>query len=115
MIRFCMATKERIKIRKNFLPTVLVTIFFWICWGLIFYLVPPETFLMPLVFIVLTFFAVLFPSALIFANTRRGMFAASYITLIMILNYLDLGNILNFLLLLGLFIALEYYFTNYSN
>jgi hypothetical protein len=115
VVRFCMATKERLKIRKNFLPTVLVTLFLWICWGIIFFFVPPEYLLMPFVFILITFFAVLFPAALIFAHTRRGLFSAFYVVLIMSLNYIGIGNILNFFLLLSLFVALEYYLSQKQN
>lgn len=101
----------RVRLRKNFFLTVLITLFLWCIWALIFLLVPPEYFLMPAVFLVITFLGVLFPSSLVFANTRRGLLVAGGVVLFMLFNFLGFGNYLNLILLTGIIISFEYYFS----
>lgn len=100
---------ERFRRRKNFLPTLVVAIFLWIVWAVIFFFVPPEGLLIPVVFLLVTFLAVFFIGALLFANTRRGLLAAIGVLIFMGLNFYGAGNYLNAVLLAGLLLAAEYY------
>jgi len=103
--------KEKRKRRKNFFPT-LIAIF--ISWGLaafIVYFIEPETLGAIPVFFLIIFFALLFIFSTIFANTRRGVITATGLVIFLILRYFGVGNILNFLLIFGITVSIEYYFT----
>lgn len=91
------------------MPALLVALFLWIVWAIIFLSVPPEGLLIPSLFLLVTFLAVFLSTALLFANTRRGVLAASGVVIFMILNFYGVGNYLNAILLMGLLLALEYY------
>jgi|SRR3989344_9168669 len=105
-----MAKLERFRSRKNFFLTTILTIFLWICWAAVFFLIPPEYFLTPFLFLLLSFFVVLFTSSLIFANTRRGLLTTIGVILYMVLSFYGLGNYLNAFLIAGVLVASEYYF-----
>ncbi len=97
--------------RKNFLPTLLVTILLWSGIAGIIYFIDPHTFgILPL-FFVLVFIALLFSFSIIFSHTRRGFLSALGLTLFIILRYFGVGNVLNLLLISGVIIALEIYFS----
>jgi len=102
---------ERVKRRKNFLATGVLSILLWVIWATIFFFVPPENFLTPFLFLFLTGLSVFFTAALLFANTRRGMLTAFGIAAIMVLNYFGLGNFLNLILVAGVLLVGEYYFS----
>jgi len=103
--------QKQIKLRKKFFPTLIITVFLWLLVGLVVYFVDPENYgSIPLLFF-LFFLALLFTLSTLFANTRRGLIATCSITVFLILRYLGVGNIINFLLLLGLAIASEFYFS----
>lgn len=101
--------KEKNK-RKNFLPSLAATIVLWLTIACMFYFTDPFDFGRIPLLLVLVFTAILFTTSIIFANTRRGIITASTLTLFLILRYLGIGNILNLLLVLGLALAIEYYF-----
>lgn len=103
--------KEQVLKRKNFLPTLILTILFWLLLGALVYFVDPGTFgVVPLFFI--TFFvALLFTFSLIFANSRRGLITSISLTLFLILLFLGVGNYLNLILIVAIAIATELYFT----
>lgn len=96
-------------IKKNFIATFLLTVFLWAIWAIFFFFIPPEYFLTPLLFLLISFLAILFAFALLFANTRRGFFVAIGVIAFMTLRYYEIGNYLNLFLLAGLLFSLEYY------
>ena len=97
--------------RKNFLPTLLLTILFWILLGSLVYFVDPEVFgVIPLFFITL-FVVLLFTFSLIFANSRRGFLLSLSLSLYLVLMYLGVGNLLNLALILAIAVCVELYFT----
>jgi|WetSurSiteA1Bulk_404760.scaffolds.fasta_scaffold00067_14 hypothetical protein len=102
--------QENRKKRKNFLPTLLLTILLWISLFFLIYFVEPDTFGVVPLFFFLIFFAFLFSFATLLADSRRGLSISVFLTLFLILRYFGIGNILNLLLLLGLFITSEVYF-----
>lgn len=103
--------EKSVRKRKNFLPTLFITALFWSLIGFIVYFVDPETIgIVPLMF-VLAFFAQLFTFALLTENTRRGLLITLVTTIFLILRYFEVGNILNFALLVGVAITVEIYFT----
>ncbi|MBI2066119.1 hypothetical protein HYT60_01245 [Candidatus Woesebacteria bacterium] len=104
------ARLKEVKLRKNFLPTLIVAILLWLGVVSIVYFVEPDTFGILPVFFFLIFLALLFTFSLLFAHTRRGALLAVGLTLFLILRYLGIGNILNFLLILGIAITVELYF-----
>lgn len=100
---------QKARLRKNFLPTLLVTILLWGLIGGIVYFVEPESFGAVPFFFVFIFFALLFTFSLVFGNKRRGLIATISLTLFLILRYFGIGNALNFLLITGLAITVEFY------
>lgn len=97
--------------RKNFLPTLLITILLWLILGGIVYFINPDTFGVIPLFFTLTFLALLFTFSLIFAGGRRGLVGAIAITLFLVLAYLGVGNILNLILIVAIATSVELYFT----
>jgi hypothetical protein len=96
--------------RKNFLPTLLLTIIFWLLWGGLVYLFAPTNNILLIAFFLLLFLACFLTLALILANSRRGFIAALGIISFLILRFYQLGNILNLILLGGILITLDLYF-----
>lgn len=78
------------------------------------YFVDPSTFSIIPVFFIILFVALLFTLSTLFANTRRGATTALAIILFLVLRFLGVGNILNLLLILGLIITTEIYFSKNS-
>jgi predicted ABC-type exoprotein transport system permease subunit len=96
--------------RRNFLPSLLVTILLWILLAGLIYFVDPGTFGAVALFFVLLFSTFLFTFSLIFGSTRRGIIASIALSLFSILAYLGVGNILNLLLIVAIAVCLELYF-----
>jgi len=104
------------RIKKNFIPTLSLAIFFWLSWGLIVWFIEPTTIkdlIIPSSYSL--FFlslgpALFFSLALICRHSRRGLSFSLAIILFLILRLLGLGNLLNLILILGSVIALEVYF-----
>ena len=100
---------KEVKLRKNFLPTLLITILLWsFLAGLIYFVDPFALGAIP-AFFVLAFAALLFTFSFLFADTKRGVIFALTTIIFLILRYFGVGNILNFLLIVGIVIALEIY------
>ena len=97
--------------RKNFFPTLLLAILFWLGWSLILFKVPPENLLSILGFFSLLFATLFLTSALLFANSRRGLITALFFVLVLIFRYYQIGNFLNLMILLAIFVSLELFFS----
>jgi len=89
--------KQQVLKRKNFLPTLLVTVLLWAIIAGLIYFIDPGTFGIVPLFFVIVFAALLFTFSLIFASTRRGLIGSISISLFLILSYLGVGNIINLL------------------
>src|SRR3989338_6526074 len=103
--------KRKLTLRKNFFPTLIIIVVLWTLLVMVIYFVDPDAMGSIPLFFILFFLALLFTLSTLFANTRRGLIATCSITVFLILRYLGVGNIINFLLLLGLAIASEFYFS----
>ncbi|KKU22573.1 MAG: hypothetical protein UX88_C0019G0003 [Candidatus Woesebacteria bacterium GW2011_GWC2_47_16] len=105
------ARLKEVKLRKNLLPTLAVTLILWgLLAGLIFFVEPDSVPAIP-IFFLLVFLAFLFSFSLLFAHTRRGLVAAGAAALFLILRYLGVGNVLNLFLIAGLAVTAELYFS----
>lgn len=102
--------KKEVRLRKNFFPTLIITLLLWTAISGLVYFVEPDTLGAIPTFFILLFLALLLTFSTLFANSRRGIIATIGLTLFLILRYLGVGNILNFLLILGLGIVIEIYF-----
>lgn len=101
---------QQILKRKNFLPTLLVTILLWGMAGALVYFIDPATFAAIPLFFILIFLIILFTFSLLFAASRRGLIAAIAVTLFLFLSYLGVGNVLNLLLIVAIAVCVELYF-----
>ncbi|MBU0619319.1 hypothetical protein KKD62_03735 [Patescibacteria group bacterium] len=105
------------RIKKSFIPTIFLAIFFWLSTGLIVFFLDPlsiKDILIPGTY--LPFFLVLAPAlfftwSLIFMNSRRGLLTTAGIILFLVLKLLKIGNFLNVILIASLIIALELSFS----
>lgn len=95
--------------KKNLFLPLLSTIFILSIWILIFFFVPPESPLAPLAFLAITSLVVFFLVSIAFKNTRRGILSSVLVLLLMLMNYYGAGNYLNAILLLGVFLSLDFY------
>jgi len=102
--------KRKIRSRKNFLPTLVATIIFWIINILIIYFFDPNNAAVIFAFFVSIFLSFLFTFSTVFANTRRGIIISTSLIIFLILRYFGIGNILNALLITGVAITTEIYF-----
>jgi hypothetical protein len=100
-----------IKTRKNFFPTLVVTLLLWLSLGALIYFVEPDTPGVVPLFFVNAFFALLFSFSTLLGNSRRGLITAIGITTFLILRYFGVGNIINMFLILGATLSIELYFT----
>lgn len=103
---------DEIKKRKTFFPTLVIALLLWFTAVFVVLFVDPQSLGALQFFFGLLFFALTLSLSLIFGHTRRGVMAAIGISLFLFLRYIGLGNILNFLLIAGVFIAFEFYLSN---
>jgi hypothetical protein len=101
--------KQQILKRKNFFPTLLITVLLWGLLGSLVYFIEPDTFVAVPLFFVLVFSCLLFTFSLIFAGGRRGLIGSIAITFFLILAYVGVGNILNLLLIVAIATCIEIY------
>jgi hypothetical protein len=96
---------------------MVLIVVLWGVLGLMIYLVDPELVrdvLIPglyLPFFLLFLAAAFFTLAVIFANSRRGFLVALGLTVFLILRVYQLGNLLNLLLIIGIVVAINRYFS----
>jgi len=102
--------------RKSYLATMILIIMLWGLLGAMIYWVDPElikNILIPglyLPFFLLFFPAMLLTLAVILTNSRKGLLGALGVTVFLILRVYQLGNLLSFLLILGIIISIDRYF-----
>jgi len=106
--------KEKIRRRKNFFPTLIIIFLSWIIVGGIIYFIDPGTLGAIPLFLMVVFVALLFTTSTLLVNTRRGFIVSFAATLFLLLRYFGIGNIINFLLIAGLGITVELYFSKNS-
>jgi hypothetical protein len=103
--------KQQVLKRRNFLPTLLVTILLWLLLGGLIYFIDPGTFGAVPLFFVLLFATLLFTFSFLFGSTRRGLITSLSLSLFATLAYLGVGNIINLLLIAAIAICIEVYFS----
>ena len=101
--------KAQVLKRKNFLPTLLITILLWILLAGLVYFVDPGSFGAIPAFFILLFTVLLFTFSLLFAGSRRGLISSVLLTLFSILMYLGVGNFLNLILIVAIAVCVELY------
>lgn len=102
--------KEQVLKRKNFLPSLIVTVLLWGLLVGVVYFVDPNSFAAIYVFLTLFFLVSLFTFSIIFGNARRGVLVATGLVLFLLLRYFGIGNIINFSLITGVLIVIELYY-----
>ncbi len=101
--------RKKIRRRKNFFPTLIIIVISWFAVAAIIYFISPATLgIVPLFFLIF-FIALLFTFSTLLANSERGLIIAFTATLFLLLRYLGVGNIINFLLIVGLGITTDLY------
>lgn len=96
--------------RKNFLPSLILTILLFLGLGALIYFIDPQVTGAIYVFFLVLFFSLLFFFSLVLASSRRGLIVSICLTIFLILRYFGIGNILNFIIILALGLVTELYF-----
>ena len=107
-----------VKRRKNHLPGLVLVIVLWGLLGVLIYWVEPELIkdiVIPGLY--LPFFLLFFPAslltlALLLNNSRKGLLISLGITIGLILRVYRLDNWLNYILILGLMLAIDRYLSS---
>jgi len=102
--------QKLVRDRKNFFPTLAITILLWIFTFALVYFVEPDIPLIMPVFFVLVFSAFLFTFSTALANSRSGLILSSAVTIFLFLRYLGVGNVINLILIVGIVISIEVYY-----
>lgn len=112
--------KQR-RIKKNYVPAILLSLLFWILFGLLIMFVDPsliENFVFKstyLLFFVLLFLSVFFSASLLLSSSRRGFLISLGVCGALLLRVKSLGNIINLLLLIVFLVLLEFYWGGFSS
>jgi len=102
--------QKEVKLRKNFLPTLLITVFLWMSLGGLIYFVDSSSMGAIPAFFVLVFLVLLFTFSILLANSLLGTVYSLGLTFFVVLRYFGVGNILNLLLLLGVLAVFTIYY-----
>lgn len=95
--------------RKNFLPSLMVTVILGLFLSAIVFFTEPHGGFLILLFFVLTFLFLFFLLSLLFVSSKKGLVVSILTTIFLVLRMYGIGNILNAILLLGLaIIAIVY-------
>jgi len=94
--------------RKNFLPTLLVALFFWANAIFIILRLPPSLFV--ICYLLFAIFMALFLTlSLLLANSRQGFLLSTGIVIFLILRLAKIAHFLNLILLVSILVSLELY------
>lgn len=99
----------RFKHRKNFLPTFLSAILFWISLFLFVFFIPPENQFLIIAFYCLLFISCFLTSSIILANSRRGFLVSLAIISFLGLRQVGQAHPLNLILLTAILLSIELY------
>lgn len=104
--------QQKVRLRKNFLPTLILNLGLWFGVVSIVYYVDPERPGALILFFVTLLSALFFTLATVFLNSRRGFLASLVICVFLVLRYIGIGSPLQFGLLIAVFLTIEYYFSS---
>ena len=102
---------KKTKFRRNYLPSLIVTIILWLLLIFVIYFIDPHTFGAIFLFFIVVFFAFLFTASIIFTNTRRGFLTTLGLVLFLFLRLIGIGHVLNLLLIAAIIATVEFYFS----
>jgi len=95
--------------RKNFLPTLIITLLSWIGFIYIIFFQSPSSPLFLTTFYLLLFLSLFLTLSLILTNSRRGLLISLFIIFYLLLRYFKVATFLNTGLLLAVLFSLELY------
>jgi hypothetical protein len=101
--------QKKIRLRKNFFPTLVAVILLWGLLASYIYFIGPDSTLAVVGFFLFLFITAVFTFSALFINTRRGILLSLGVTFFLVLRYFGLGNILNLVLLGGIILSYEIY------
>lgn len=105
--------KKRLR-RRNFFPTFVAIVLSWVVLIGIVFFIEPTVFGAIALFFLAFFVAILLTFSTILASTRRGIIISISALLFLALRYFGVGNIVNFLLIVGLAATVDFYFSKNS-
>lgn len=96
--------------RKNFLPTLLVTLFSWVSLTLLIFNVSPNSYLIITTFYLLLFITLFLTFSFVFTNRRQGFLMTLGLVVFLLLRQFKIAHFVNLILLFFLWLSLELYF-----
>jgi hypothetical protein len=106
--------QKRVRVRKNFLFTLVIVLLTWVGVFAIIFFLDPDKFQNILLLLFTVFVGLLLTFATIFENRRRGFLTAIVIISYLILRYFKIGTFYNLLLILGAATSFEIYFSKHK-
>ena len=103
--------QQKIRLRKNFFPTLLIIVILWSAVFFTVYFIDPFSLGAIPLFFLLLFLSLFFTLSALLANTKRGFIMSLSLTIFFVLRYHDIGNILNLMLIAGIAITAELFFS----
>lgn len=106
-----LARQQEVRVRKNAPLALGIICVLWLTLAGYVYFVDPTARLAVIGFVVIFYLAGSFTLAIITTNTKRGLRVGAGLTIFLLLRYFGVGNIVSFILLVGVIAAIEYYFS----
>ncbi len=94
---------------KNFLPALLLALFFWVNVIFIVVYVSPSSVFAICYLLFAIFMALFLTLSLVLANSRRGFLLGVGVVVFLALRFFNIAHFLNLILLVGILISLEVY------
>lgn len=89
--------------RKSYLPAFVIMVILWFATLFIFFTIPPQSFLIIGLFLLLLSLAVFVTLSLLLANSKISLLATGILTLLIVLKKLGRLNIVNIALIIVIF------------
>jgi len=104
--------------KRQYLPLAILTVLMWVVLGAIVILVDPlilKDFPFTnsyLIFFIVWFLTWFFSISLILLSSKRGFLYSTMLTIVLMLRLIRLGHVANLVLLVGLTVAIDFYFSS---
>ncbi len=95
------------QIRKNYLPSLILAVLFWLGGGFIFFTLPPNSILIIGIFLILTTLAIFLTFSFILRSSKRGLVLTLGIIFLVLLKKIAQLTFVNVLLVFAILITIS--------
>ncbi|RJR28572.1 hypothetical protein C4564_05035 [Candidatus Microgenomates bacterium] len=93
--------------KYNYVSALIITGLLWLVAILLVFATEPEKIVNQIVLLIIVYFALFFTFGIVLGSKRRGAIVSGMLLSFLIIAYFGAGSVVNFLLLVGVSIALE--------